>query len=83
MPLDVAQMEDLTSSLGAHEYETKTQGTRRVEAARSLGEGQPRSAKQPRCVPCTYLGRGHVRQPCRQFRRHGRCRERWDEELNF
>jgi hypothetical protein len=34
------QMEDLTAGLGAHEYDTKTQGRRRVEAARVLGEGK-------------------------------------------
>ncbi len=32
-------MDNLTAGLEAKEYETKTQGTRRTEAARTVGEG--------------------------------------------
>ena len=35
----MSQMDNLTAGLEAKEYETKTQGTRRVEAARTVGEG--------------------------------------------
>lgn len=35
------KMEALTAALGPNEYETKTRGKRRVEAARLVGEGKP------------------------------------------
>lgn len=35
------QMDTLMAGLEGKEYETKTRGTRRVEAARALGEGAP------------------------------------------
>lgn len=34
-----SQLDNLTAGLEAKEYETKTRGTRRTEAARALGEG--------------------------------------------
>ena len=56
--LHALQMEDLTAGLGAHEYDTKTQGRRRVEAARALGEGAVACA----CIR-TCQGR-HAGQQC-------------------
>ena len=35
------QLEELLAGLGPKEYETKTRGKRRVEAAHALGEGAP------------------------------------------
>lgn len=46
------QLDNLTAGLEAKEYETKTQGTRRTEAARSVGEGDTSHA----CGLCLWNG---------------------------
>ncbi len=50
-------MEDLTRDLGPKDYTTSTRGSRSVEAARALGEGQFKIAIRAPCpsaLSCIY-----------------------------